>query len=98
MIKLKCERCKHQIEITDEELKENGMLYTHCLHCGGKMDVLNLDEIAKKDIYTQAENYIKKWVSEIGWDNTLDLIQRNKDQGCYKIYKEILTKMGFKLK
>lgn len=45
-----------------------------------------------------AEEHLNKWVNEIGWDNTLDLIKRNKDQACYRIYKELLEKRGFKIR
>jgi hypothetical protein len=97
MVKLKCKHCKYEYEISEAELKDNGELYRYCIVCGGEIEILNLDELCKNDIYKKAEEYINKWVYEIGWDNVLDLLKRNKNNACYKIYKEILQKRGFKI-
>jgi D-alanine-D-alanine ligase-like ATP-grasp enzyme len=98
MIKLKCKKCLYQYEITEAELIDNGELHTHCLLCGGENEVLNLGEIVEKDFYQRAENYLNKWFKEIGIEATLEMIERNKNQACYRIYKEILEKRGFKIK
>ena len=100
MIRLKCinETCGYSYEVSENEIKEYGQYHTKCLLCKSKMKVVNLEEIVEKDLYQRAEEYIKKWVAEIGWDNTLDLIKKNKNQGCYRIYKEILEKKGFTIK
>lgn len=97
MIKLKCKHCKYQYEITEAELIEDGEIHKFCFICGGEIEILNLLEIVEKDLYKRAEEYIDKWVAEIGWDNTLDLIKRNKNNPTYRIYKEILDKKGFNL-
>lgn len=99
IIKLKCPNniCQYCYELTEEELLDNPQYHRTCPICQSKLAVVNLDEIVEQDLYQQAENYLKQWVQEIGWDNTLDLIQRNRNQACYKIYKEILLKKGFKL-
>lgn len=100
MIRLKCinrETCGYFYEVTETEFKEHEQSHKFCLICGSKMEVDNLDEIVKKDIYIKAEEYINTWVAKSGWDNTIDLIKRNREQGCYRIYKEILEKKGFKI-
>jgi len=99
-IKLKCQNpdCAFTYCITEEEFTEYGeFCHSKCRICNSQLKVANLDEIVEKDLYTQAEQYINKWVEVIGWDNTLDLIIKNKNQSCYRIYKEILQKRGFKI-
>jgi len=101
LIKLKCinENCNFSYSVSEKEFLEYGKIYhNRCMICSSKLEVDNLKEIVEKDLYQRAEDYINKWVVEIGWDRTLDLIQRNKEQSCYRIYKEILEKRGFKLK
>jgi hypothetical protein len=101
MIKLKCcnEKCAFSYSVSEVELKEYGKQYhERCMICGSKLIIDNLDKIIEKDIGCRAEEHLNKWVAEIGWDNTLDLIKRNKDQACYRIYVEILRKKGFILK
>jgi hypothetical protein len=100
LINLKCINpdCVYHYQISQKELEYNSRLHRKCLICGSKLVVDNLDELVKFDVYKKAENYIKKYVKEMGWDNTIDLIQRNKGQPTYRIYKEILEKMGFNLK
>lgn len=101
MIRLKCSNpsCAYCYSVSPKELEEYGKIYHNiCMMCGSKLDVVNLEEIIKLDIYKRAEEYINIWVLEMGWDRTLDLISRNKNQVCYRIYKEILEKRGFKLK
>jgi hypothetical protein len=100
MIKLKCvnDKCGFSYEVTKAELEEYSQYHKYCMICGSLLKVDNLEEIIEKDIGCRAEEHLNKWVAEIGWDNTLDLIKRNKDQACYRIYKELLEKRGFKLK
>lgn len=102
MIKLVCinDDCKYSYEVSESELKEYPGYHKKCLLCGSQLKVTkeSLQEVVKKDLYTQAEDYINKWVAEIGWDNTIDLIKRHKDQSCYRIYKEVLENRGFNIK
>jgi len=101
MINLICsnENCKFTYSVSEKEFEEYGKIYhSNCIICGSKLKINNLQEIMKKDLYQRAEDYINKWVAEIGWDRTIDLIKNNKDQACYRIYKEILEKKGFKIK
>jgi len=100
MIVLKCsnEYCNYCYKVTPKELENNPQYHSNCLICGSLLKVDNLKEIITKNLYERAEEYINKWVSELGWDRTLDLIAKNKEQACYRIYKEILEKRGFKIK
>lgn len=102
MIKLKCvnKECNYIYEVTQKELEDYPLYHQKCLICGSKLKITqkSLTEIVRKGIYQRAEQYINKWVAEMGWDNTLDLIKSNKNQASYRIYKEILEKRGFKLK
>lgn len=102
MIRLVCinDDCKYSYEVSVNELKEYYQYHEKCLICGSLLKVAenSIEEIVRKNIYTRAEEYINSWVKELGWDNTLDLIAKNKDSACYRIYKEILEKRGFKMK
>jgi len=99
MIRLKClnEVCEYEFEVSEKEFVENIKYYERCFVCGSQLKVTNLEEIIEWDLYKRAEAYINKWVAEIGWDNVLDMLARNKNQATYRIYKEILNKKGFKL-
>jgi hypothetical protein len=90
MIKLKCvnNKCAFSYEITSKELEDNPQYHKVCLVCGSQMKVDNLDEIIELDLYKRAEEYIKLWIKELGLEGCIELIERNQDQSCYRIYKE----------
>jgi len=54
----------------------------------------NFEEIIKFDIYKRAEEYLNKWFNELGIEYTLEMLERNKTQATYRIYKELLQKRG----
>jgi hypothetical protein len=96
IIKFYCKK-GHYSEIEEAKLIAEPQSHRYC-YCGEKLSISNLEDIVEKDIYIRAEEYINKWLKEIGGDETLSLVQRNKNQSCYRIYKEILEKRGFKIK
>jgi hypothetical protein len=102
MIRLICvnDDCKYSYDVSEKELTEYSGYHKKCLICGSQLKVTqeSLNEIVGKDLYTQANELLDKWVKEIGWDNTIDLIKRHKEQPCYRIYKDILKKRGFNIK
>ena len=91
--------CKngHYYEVDEAKLIAEPQSHRYC-YCGEKLSISNLEDIVKKDLYTQAEEYINRWIKEIGGDETLSLVQRHRDQSCYRIYKEILQRKGFIIK
>ena len=102
MIKLVCvnEVCGYSYQVSENELKEYGQYHKQCLICGSKIKVAkeSLDEIVKLDIEQRVKENIDKWLVEIGGDETLSLIQRNKNQACYRLYKAEMIKRGFIVK
>ena len=100
MIRLKCINnvCNYSFEVTPKELEDNPQYYKICLLCGSKLTVDNFEEVITFDLYKRAEENINKWIKEIGWDSTIDLIKRNNKQSCYRIYREILQKKGITIK
>ena len=100
MVKLKCQNpaCNYLYEITKKELENNPQYHRTCIVCGSQLKVDNLAEIVEKDLQTQAELYINKWIKELGAEGCIELVERNKNTACYRIYKDILEKRGFKLK
>ena len=98
MIHLLCTHCKYEYDITPDELKEDGELHSYCFICGGKIEVENLEEIIAKDLENQIKENITKWLKELGGDETLSLLQRNKNAPGYRQYREELIKRGFRIK
>lgn len=95
MINLKCSNCNFVYLVSEKDITDYG---NFCIICGNKLQVDNLDEVVKKDIYQRAEEYINTWVKELGLEGCIELLERNKNQACYRIYKEILEKRGFKIR
>jgi len=91
--------CKngHYYEIEELKLLAEPQNHRYCC-CGEKLSIFNLNDIMENDINIRAEKYINEWIKELGIEGCIELIERNKDQSCYRIYKEILEKRGFKLK
>jgi len=100
-IKFFCDNHCSDFEKDELELIESGQHFTHCAFCGQILHILNLDEIVMKSLEEQAEENINKWFKEIGGDETLSLIQRNKEimgEKVYQNYKRELEKRGFIIK
>lgn len=100
MIKLVCrnEDCEYSIEVSEQEFIDNPQYYGRCLCCNALLKIVNLEEVIEMDLYRRAESYINDWAAKFGWDYTLDMIQRNKSNACYRIYRDILRKRGFNVK
>lgn len=101
MVKLKCcnKKCNFTYSVSEKEFEEYGRTYhSNCMLCGSKLEIVNLEEIVKKDLYQRAEEYINKWISELGLEGCIELVERNYNQACFRIYKEILEKRGFEIK
>jgi hypothetical protein len=98
LIKLECRHCGEVIEVEEINLIQEPEMYRNCSLCSYKMEVMNLDELIKFDVETQIKMNINKWLKELGGDETLSLIQRNKNQACYRLYKEEMIKRGFIVK
>lgn len=98
MIKLKCQHCKYEYSITEEELRDNGELHKYCFICGGVVDIINLEEITRKDIDTEIKENVDLWFRTLGIEYTIEMCERHKDLAVYRLYKEEIEKRGLKLK
>ena len=100
MIKLVCsnEKCGYSYHVSQDELLENAQYHHVCLYCGAKNRVDNLAEIVQADLEAKAYEYLQKWFREQGAEKTIEILENNRNQVVYKIYKSILEKKGFKLK
>jgi len=98
IIKFYCD--KHCADFTKDELEliYQGQSFKYCAFCGGKLHIENLIEVVKQDIDTRVGVNIDKWFREIGVDNTIDLIKRNKGQACARLYFDELKRRGFNIK
>lgn len=96
LIQFYCDNHCADFEKDEFEIIYQKQSFTHCAFCGQKLHIKNLEELIEFDIEMRVRTNIDKWVKEIGWDNVLDLVQRNKEQACYRLYKAELEKRGFK--
>lgn len=94
ILKLKCIN-NHQVELEETELMDKENIFCWC---GEPLRVENVKEIVNYDIEKRAENHLKKWVAEIGWDNVIDMIKNCKLPKVKEIYKRLLEKKGFNIK
>jgi hypothetical protein len=97
IIKFFCDKHCQDFERTEEQLMELKPI-THCPYCGQKLHIINLHEIVEADVETKINQYLDKMLKELGGDETLSLIERNKNQSCYRLYKEEMIKRGFIIK
>jgi hypothetical protein len=97
IIKIRCKNCKYEFSICEEELRNNNELYNYCFLCGGKFEVINLEEIVIKDIETEIRNNITLWFNKLGIEYTLEMIERHRTLAIYKFYKVEIEKRGLKL-
>lgn len=101
MIKLRCcnPDCKFVYSVSEKEYQEYGKVYhSQCMICGAKLEVDKLMEMVKFEIYKRAEEYLNKWIAKLGLEGCMELLERHRNQACYRIYKELMEKRGLKLK
>jgi len=98
IIKFTCIKCGNNFTKDELELIYQGQSFNYCAFCGGKLHIENLVEIVKQDIDTRVRANIDKWFREIGVDNTIDMIKRNKNQACARLYFDELKRRGFTIK
>jgi hypothetical protein len=102
MIRLICanEVCKYSYEVSEKELENNPQYHEKCLICHSKLEVAkeSIQDLIKKGIEERVKDYVDYWLAELGGDETLSLVQRNKHQACYRLYVEELRKRGFIIK
>lgn len=94
MIKLKCQHCKYLYSVSEEELQDNRELHKYCFICGGLIEVINLDEIIRKDIDTEVIDNINSWFKIFGIEATIELIFRHKYLAVFRLYEEELKRRG----
>ena len=94
MIKLKCQHCKYEYSVSEEELRDNGELHRYCFVCGGLIEVINLEEIIRKDIDTEVKDNVDIWFRQLGIEYTIELIFRHKELAVFRLYEQELKKRG----
>jgi predicted RNA-binding protein Jag len=85
-IKLTCKHCDYTIERKQEDLEYS----KYCSKCGQQLKVENLDDIVSQDIQTQVRQHLHEWFNTMGIEGTIEMIERNKEQGSAKFYIELL--------
>jgi len=97
IIKFYCINHCNDFTKTEEELQRERVI-THCASCGQKLLISNLPDIIENDIYILAEKNLNKYITELGIEGAIELLERNREQSCYRIYKALMEKRGLKLK
>jgi len=102
MIKLICINpdCKYAYTVSENELKEYGQYHKKCLICGSKLVVAkeSLVEIVKHDLLIQVKENVDKYIRELGIEGAWELIERNSDQSCARLYFDEFKRRGINLK
>jgi len=96
-IKFSCSKNCANFTKSEEQLRVEKVI-THCPFCGQKLTIQNLEEVVLLDCEIKIKEYIDLWASIIGWDNTLDLILKHKEEAIGRLYVAELNRRGFKIK
>lgn len=87
----------HWFHKTEQELRQEAHSCRFCW-CGEKLHIKNVEEVIIFDLEERVKNNIDKYFKELGIEGTIELIERNNNSYCYKLYKSELERRGFKLK
>lgn len=69
-----------------------------CSKCGEAMTLKDLDALVHDMVEHQVNDYVSKWLRELGGDETLSLIKRNEHLPFIEMYKVNLRNRGFIIK
>jgi len=95
-IQFYCDNHCSDFEKNEKELRNATQSFRYCPYCGLKLKIRNLNNVVEKDLYIRANEYLNKWLNELGIEGTLELIERNKDCACNRIYEDLLKQKGLK--
>jgi uncharacterized phage-associated protein len=65
---------------------------------GEKLHIVNLQEIVSADIETKVSEYIDKMLKELGIEGAWELVERNREQACYRLYISEFKRRGISIK
>ncbi len=94
IIQFKCNGCGNIFTKEEFEIIEQNQSFRRCSLCGEKLMVSNLEEVVTEDLSIRIKNNINKWFKEYGIEATIELINRNREQACAKLYIEEIQKRG----
>jgi len=97
IIKFYCDNHCGDFTKDELELDYQNQSFRYCAFCGEKLRIENLTDIVQQDIEIKVRKNISNWFKEIGVDNTIDLVKRNKNQPCAKLYLDELQRRGFNI-
>ncbi len=95
LLKLICKN-NHRLDVPEENFRENPEWYNYCGICGAKFTLYNTEGIVKQDLQQKAKRNIDLWFKTLGIEYTIEIIERNKNQACYRLYREELERRGLK--
>jgi hypothetical protein len=99
MIKLICINpdCGYSYQVSKKELENYGQYHKTCLLCKSQLKVDNLEEIVRVDIDTEIRNNVDTYIKIFGIEGAWELIERNKNQACARLYFEEFKRRGIDL-
>jgi hypothetical protein len=100
MIRLICsnKKCAYTYSVSDDEFRMNGKYHSHCLLCGCKNELNNLEEIVASDLDQKVKDNVDTYIKMLGIEGAWELIERNKEHVCSKLYFAELKRRGINLK
>jgi DNA-directed RNA polymerase subunit RPC12/RpoP len=90
IIQFICKQCGNIFDKEEFELIQQGQSFRFCAYCGGKISIKNLDDILKDDLDKRVRNNLDRYMKELGIEGCIELIERNKDIPCARLYIDIL--------
>lgn len=72
-------QCKnnHSFEVSEEKLRQEGIVMRYCPYCGEKLSIVNIDDVVASDLKKQIADKITLWIKEMGGDEMLSMVERN---------------------
>lgn len=94
MIKFICKKCGNTFEKEEFEIIEQGQSFRFCAYCGNKLSIENLSDVVKDDLDKRVKNNLNRYMNTLGIEGTIELVERNKNIACTRLYIDLLKEKG----
>lgn len=94
IIQFRCTQCENTFDKEEFEILEQGQSFRFCDICGGKISIINLNEILKDDLDKRVKINLNRYMSQLGIEGCIEMVQRNQNLPCTRLYINILKEKG----